>query len=126
MQLADFAAYAIFRKRLHLYRAGKGLSNTVDHGMVQALRRRNLNTLGIELPTDIRLESYHESLFAMLQIAYAAQSVRQKYPELAEQYLVPLEKYEVQIDDHGDNTGFFPLIYPHVVQNWINGKRPPL
>ena len=126
MQLADLVAYRIFRQKMVRYRQENDLPFADDSGMVAALRGRTLAAYGLELPGGARIESVHESLFAMMQIAYASQSARHKYPELAAKLMIPIEQYHVSVDEPDCLTGFFPLFRPEIVRDWQNGKRPLL
>lgn len=126
MQLADFVAYRIFRGKMLRYRKEHQLMPNTDEGMELAVRRRDMSKIGLELPDGVQIESFHESLIAMLQIAYAAQPLRALYPDLAEAMLVPLSQYRTDVDEHGSLTGFFPLFRHEVIEAWRNGKRPPL
>lgn len=125
MQLADFVAYRIFRGKLMRYRLEHQLAHSTDAGMVEALRGRDLSVHGLSLPNYLKIESYHESLLAMLQVSYAAQIIRDKYPLEAAEYLIPTKGYNVNLDEHGSLTGFFPVVHPEIVAAWSNGKRPP-
>lgn len=118
MQLADLVAYRIFRGRLMRYRLQKGRSDHRDVGLDAALRNRSMNDGGLEIPRGLRLESYHESLFAMLQTAYAAENIRRLYPESADTYLLPLSAYNVNVDEHDTLTGFFPAVDPRILSRW--------
>ncbi|UQN06806.1 hypothetical protein [Deinococcus sp. QL22] len=125
MQLADLAAYRVFRAKMIRYRVEHNMRHATDPGMVLALRDRPFDSLGLHIPnTKLRMESVHESLFAMLQIAYASQSVRQLYPESASKLLIQLNQYIVDKDEYGSLTGFFPLFSHEIREAWCNGKRP--
>lgn len=128
LQLADVAQYNFFRKSLMVYRRKHNLPNATDEGMDVARRGRDTATIAMRGPhPDLKLYSIHENQFAMLHAAYAAEKIREEYPaELCQQYLVDPRHYDIRPAPRDGLIGFFPIILPAVVENWRNGKRPPL
>lgn len=128
LQLADVAQYNFFRKSLMEFRQKNMMPNATDEGMDIARRGRDTATIAMRGPhPELKLHSVHENQFAMLHAAYAAEKIREEYPaEICDLYLVDPRHYDISPAPRDGFMGFFPIILPKVVENWRNGKRPPL
>ena len=128
LQLADVAQYNFFRKSLMAFRRKNKLPNATDEGMDAVRRGRDTAAIAIRGPhPNLQLYSMHENQFAMLHTAYAAEKIREEYPkEMCDLYLVNPRHYDIRPAPLDGKMGFFPVILPSVLENWRNGKRPPL